>query len=115
MVDDEPLLLLVVAGFLQEHTVECVEAESAAEALGHFQPGAFDLVITDRTMPGMDGMALTGEIRKIHPPQRVLMISGMHPGDPLSAGPDGGPDAFLAKPFTRAQMLESVFQLFRDR
>ena len=43
--DDEPLILLIVAGFLQDSIEECVEAGSGEEALSHFQPGAFDLVV----------------------------------------------------------------------
>jgi CheY-like chemotaxis protein len=113
VVDDEPLILLIVAGFLQDSIAECVEAESAEEALRHFQPGAFDLVITDKTMPGMDGLQLTREIKKRHPAQRVLMISGMQPQNALPSPAEGGPDAFLAKPFTRSEILECLAQIVR--
>ena len=113
VVDDEPLILLIVAGFLQDTIEECVEAESAEEALRHFQPGAFDLVITDRTMPGMDGLHLTEEIKKRHPTQKVLMISGMQSPSSLPPPAEGGPDAFLAKPFTRAEILECLAQIVR--
>lgn len=111
VVDDEPLILLIVAGFLQDTIEDCVEAESAEEALRHFQPGAFDLVITDRMMPGMDGLHLTQEIKKRHPAQKVLMISGMQSLSSLPPPSEGGPDAFLAKPFTRAGILECLDQI----
>ncbi len=111
VVDDEPLILLVVAGFLQGHVAECVEAKSGAEALDHFQPGAFDLVITDRTMPGMDGLELTREIKQRHPLQKVMLISGIHSQGAYPSPSDGGPDAFLSKPFTRAGILECVTKL----
>jgi len=113
VVDDEPLILLIVACFLQDTIEECVEAESAEEALRHFQPGAFDLVITDRTMPGMDGLHLTEEIKKRHPTQKVVMISGMQSLSPMPPPSEGGPDAFLAKPFTRAEILECLAQIVR--
>jgi CheY-like chemotaxis protein len=111
VVDDEPLILLIVAGFLQDSIEECVEAGSGEEALSHFQPGAFDLVITDKTMPGMDGLALTREIRKRHPSQPVLMISGVELRHSLPPPAEGGPDAFLAKPFTRAGILACLEQM----
>jgi CheY-like chemotaxis protein len=114
IVDDEPLILLVVAGFLQEHVGECVEAESGAEALNCFQPGAFDLVITDRTMPGMDGLELTREIKQRHPTQKVLLISGVQAQGAYPPPSEGGPDAFLAKPFTRAGLLDCIAKLTRD-
>jgi two-component system chemotaxis response regulator CheY len=115
IVDDEPLILLVVAGFLAEHVGECVEAESGAEALNRFQPGAFDLVITDRTMPGMDGLALTREIKQRHPTQKVLLISGVQAQGAYPPPSEGGPDAFLAKPFTRAGIIDCVANLTRTR
>lgn len=111
IVDDEPLILLIVAGFLQDCIQECVEAGSSEEALSHFQPGAFDLVITDKTMPGMDGLELTREIKKRHPSQPVLMISGVELQYSLPSPAEGGPDAFLAKPFTRAGILACLEQL----
>ena len=114
VVDDEPLILLIVAGFLQDLIAECVEAESGEEALRHFQPGAFDLVITDKTMPGMDGLDLTREIKKRHPSQRVLMISGMQSQNALPPPAEGGPDAFLAKPFTRTEILECLAQMVQN-
>lgn len=111
LVDDEPLILLVLAGFLQGHVAECVEAESGAQALDLFQSGAFDLVITDKNMPDIDGLQLTREIRKRHPTQKVLLISGVASQSAHPPPSEGGPDAFLAKPFTRAGVLESVERL----
>jgi CheY-like chemotaxis protein len=113
VVDDEPLILLIVAGFLQDSVAECVEAASAEEALRHFQPGAFDLVITDRTMPGMDGLELTREIKKRHPSQRVVLTSGMQSQNALPSPVEGGPDAFLPKPFTRASILDCLAQVLQ--
>jgi CheY-like chemotaxis protein len=111
LVDDEPLILLVLNGFLQEHVTECVEAEGGAQALDLFEPGAFELVITDMNMPGMDGLQLTREIKKRHPSQKVLLISGVQSRGTHSAPSAGGPDAFLAKPFTRAGVVECVARL----
>lgn len=113
IVDDEPLVLLVVAGFLQEHVAECVEAENGTDALNKFEPGAFDLVITDRTMSGMSGLELTRELKQRHPHQKVLLISGVHSERPYPSPAEGGPDAFLEKPFTRAGLLECVATLTR--
>lgn len=111
LVDDEPLILLVLSGFLQEYVAECVEAESGERALDLFQAGAFDLVLTDKNMPGMDGLRLTHEIKKRHPSQKVLLVSGVQSQDAPPAPSEGGPDAFLAKPFTRAGVLDCVRRL----
>lgn len=76
LVDDDPGVREVV-GFvlgLDHHIV--VEARSGREALVQFKPDAFDLVITDYAMPGMNGQELASNLRQLSPGQKILMISG---------------------------------------
>ena len=108
IVDDEPLVLLILRSFLEEFAKECVEASNASEALAAFKSGPFDLVLTDRVMAGMDGIALTAELKRHVPNQRVILVSGFEARGATWAFENDGPDAFLAKPFTRKSLLESI-------
>ena len=70
--------------------------------------GRFDLLVTDVVMPGMDGFALAGELRRAQPDLRVLYISGyaepiLARGGVLETGVE-----FLAKPFTPTALLARV-------
>ena len=75
VVDDEPLVCETVRMVLQldGHVVE--SATSGAQALALFEPGKFDIVITDFFMPAMAGDTLAAEIKVRAPAQRVLMLT----------------------------------------
>lgn len=107
LVDDEPLLLLILEEYLKDLDASFAAATSGKEALALAESTAFDLAITDRMMPGMDGFQLTSELRKINPQLKVLLISGL--AAPASAASlPSPPDAFLAKPFTRDSLQTAV-------
>jgi len=75
VVDDEPLICETVRMVLQldGHVVD--SATSGAQALALFEPGKFDVVITDFFMPAMTGDALAAEIKVRAPGQRVMMLT----------------------------------------
>lgn len=64
IVDDHPVNRMVLNRQLTLLGHEVMEAESGQEALTHWQNNAFDLMITDCTMPEMDGFTLTQKIRQ---------------------------------------------------
>lgn len=77
-VDDEQAIVRVVNKMLAAmgYTATCVN--DSVEALDTFRanPHEFDIVITDMTMPKLNGTALTNEILKIKPETKVLVITG---------------------------------------
>ena len=109
IVDDEPLILWITSDFLSGIAGGIVQASNAREAISAFTTGDFDILITDRFMPGMDGIALSRLLKTKHPTLKVILISGV--AGKLSFPIHGGPDLFLPKPFTQEQLLESVRQV----
>src|SRR5262249_19124000 len=75
VVDDEPLVCETVRMILQMdgHVVD--SANSGAQALDLFQPGKFDVIITDFFMPAMTGDRLAAAIKTLAPEQRVMMLT----------------------------------------
>ena len=77
VVEDEPLVREVVSVYLHEdgHSVET--AGNGREGLEKFKGGAFDVVLTDRAMPEMNGDQLAAQIKLLnpgharHPPDRI--------------------------------------------
>lgn len=108
VVDDEPVSLAVVARQLTADGHRVVTAESGEEAVEKFGQGVFDLLVTDRVMPGMNGVQLAENVRRMKPGQLVLMISGFsQPGsDPLEL--PAGIDLVLPKPVRRADLRQAV-------
>ena len=77
-VDDEPDVQQSIQGLLELLGYRALTASSGAEALIRFKQHAdeIDLVITDRTMPGMLGSDLAKELRAIRPNLPIILITG---------------------------------------
>jgi len=83
---------------LEALNARVTEAGNGEEALRLYHAGEFDCVLTDYTMPGMEGDALAIAIKAVNPDQRVVMCSGY--AEPVV--PNGQLpwflDAFVPKP-----------------
>ena len=108
VVDDEPDMLVNVARILRRGRYECVTAGSGDEAMTLFQQRRPDLVLTDLRMPGMDGLALLRAVTQHVPPTPVVIFTAYTSEAISQEALAAGASAFLAKPFTGAQLLESV-------
>ena len=74
IVEDEKPLAHALTAKLTKSGFAVTAAENGEEALEHLTSGAFDLVITDLVMPGMDGFGLLTAMKEknIHIPTVVL-------------------------------------------
>jgi CheY-like chemotaxis protein len=95
IVDDEPMVREVVVLYLRDGRHEVTEAEDAAQALEKFQSGTFDVVLTDRSMPGMSGDELAVRIKQIAPRCPVVLLTGYQE----AAAGRSAVDFVLPKPF----------------
>lgn len=108
MVDDDPMVRDVETQFLRLEGYTVLPAEGAAEALRLArETAAIHLLITDFSMPEVDGLELTRRFRAVHPETPVLMVSGslpliQHRADDLDRFD------FLAKPFQFSELLHKV-------
>jgi two-component system, NtrC family, nitrogen regulation response regulator NtrX len=75
VVDDEPQILQVVSGILQDEGFEVTTAPDGETALRLVAAGAPDLVLLDIALPGMDGLDVLQELKKRYPALPVVMIS----------------------------------------
>jgi signal transduction histidine kinase len=113
-VDDQPVLCEILADYLAEdwHTVEV--AAAGDEALAKFRAQPFDLVITDRAMPGITGEQLAAGIKAISPETRVILLTGYG-----SAGERNGAqsciDMVVDKPATRETLRRAICQVMATR
>jgi PAS domain S-box-containing protein len=77
LVDDEEGIRVVVGEQLQELGIEVTTAGDAAEALEHLEDGSqFDFVLTDLSMPGLDGAQLIDRIRQSWPQLPAAIMTG---------------------------------------
>jgi len=109
VVDDEPVVLSLVASALERAGHQVASASGALQALEFVRSqGPFDLVVTDVVMPGMCGTELANEIRRLAPASAILLMSGCVPATQV---PSGTP--FIGKPFAMRNLLRAVDRALR--
>ncbi len=110
LVEDEAPVRAFASRALRMRGYTVLEAESAEDALKTLQdPGLnVDVFVTDVVMPGMDGPSWVREARKDRPDVAVVFISGYAEGAFGEADAHVTNSVFLPKPFSLAQLTETV-------
>lgn len=108
VVDDEPLAVDCLTDFLSGRGFDVVASISPFDALDMARGQAFDLVLTDQRMPGMDGSVLISRLRDIQPGLPAVMMSG---GTMPLPAMSGGPVARLSKPLVLDELGRILDQM----
>ncbi|ABC63639.1 response regulator [Erythrobacter litoralis] len=111
LVEDEDMVRTVAERALTRagHTVtSCADGEMGFAAIAN--GGAFDLVVSDVVMPGMDGPAMARAIRKVAPDIPILFMSG-YAEEQLRKDIDIHNMHFLPKPFSVQQISQKVAEV----
>jgi two-component system cell cycle sensor histidine kinase/response regulator CckA len=113
--DDDTHVRQVMEGILATAGCKVLTASSAREAIAVFDAhaGAIDLLVTDAVMPGLGVRALLQHIEADWPGTRFLVCSGYVEGELLRRGIEARRVPYLAKPFTREQLLGKVAKALR--
>lgn len=109
VVDDEPMLLELASLILQPLGFRVRTFRDPTTAVREYSlanplPA---LVITDFAMHHMNGLDLIRDCRRIHPQQKVLLVSGTVDADVYRDSPHK-PDSFLAKPYQTQDLVDAV-------
>ncbi|MBF0482529.1 MAG: response regulator [Desulfovibrionaceae bacterium] len=99
LVDDEPAYLEVMAKRLGLQGFATAMAPGGRQALAELaaDPG-IDVVLLDIKMPGMDGITALGEIRRLHPAVRVILLTAHATVESAVEGMGLGAFDYLFKP-----------------
>lgn len=92
------------AGHAVTSCADGLEAWAALEP----DPGAFDLLLTDIVMPGMDGMELSNRARSLRPSLKIIFITGF---SAMAAGADA---RVIAKPFHLGKLVAEIDELLKS-
>ena len=108
VVDDDDSIRDVVSKMLCRLGFEVSSADNAESGLTLFLKNKFDLVITDFSMSGMDGIHLAYYIKEKSPSTQVILMTGDDKEVILSRIRDTAVDQALFKPFTLTEMNVKV-------
>src|SRR3569833_662548 len=110
--DDRETASYLQRGLAEEgHSVEHVE--DGRDGLFRASDGSFDLIILDRMVPGLDGLALLKGLRAAEVDTPVLILSALASVTDRIEGLDSGSDDYLTKPFSFGELLARVNALLR--
>ena len=105
VVDDEVVVLTVLREILRRSGYRVTTAASAEEAIALMQARQFDLVLTDKNLPGASGMEVLRVARTLKPPPAVVMITGYSSYDSAAIALDIGALDYIEKPIRDVEAL----------
>lgn len=114
VVDDERQITRVLRSSLESHGYEVAIAQDGVEAMKAFYQFAPDLVITDLSMPNMDGVELTRAMRELASTPIIVLSVREHDAAKVGAL-DSGADDYMTKPFSTPELLARVRVQLRRR
>jgi PAS domain S-box-containing protein len=110
LVEDEGAVRELLSSALERNGFDVVTAGSAEEALTLASP-AFQILLSDISLPGMSGVQLARQLRRNLPTLRVLLMSG-YAREEFSSGPNAVDDMpFIPKPFATRTVVERLRSL----
>ncbi|HOI83325.1 MAG TPA: response regulator [Campylobacterales bacterium] len=111
-VEDDPSFLNILKELLEKFFPTVETAMDGEEGLAKYkEAGSFDIVITDITMPKMDGLTMSENIKSINPSQHILAVSAHSDADKLIKAIDIGVDSFLLKPVDSVVFLDRLLKI----
>lgn len=113
LVDDDLLGRQVLRAILEKEGYVCHEAENGAEALKILEIIQFDLIITDQTMPVMDGLKLLQCLQNgFHTRETpAILVTGNLSEQVYQAAVAAGACAVFAKPYSQQTLLSGISQI----
>ncbi|MET9837633.1 response regulator transcription factor [Streptomyces virginiae] len=116
VVDDDPTVSEVVAGYLQRAGFTVQRAEDGPSALESAARHRPDLVVLDLMLPGMDGLEVCRRLRASgtgRPPVPVVMLTARGDEDDRILGLEMGADDYVTKPFSPRELVLRVRSILR--
>ncbi|WP_081419026.1 response regulator [Paenibacillus sp. Leaf72] len=111
IVDDQPLIRLMLAELFQKAGFTVYEAADGLNALEQFERYGADCILLDFMLPDMDGLDVLCAIRKSDANVKVLLITAYGEPEKIEAAAELGITEWIEKPFDTDQLLNRVLAL----
>lgn len=112
-VDDEEQFLATITKFLRRRKLDVATAHSGRDGLDWFIVNPVDIVILDIRMPGLNGVEVLREMRRLKGDDfGVIILSGHAHTDIALDAMRGGANDFLLKPCSVDELLERIDMLY---
>ena len=92
----------------------CAEAKNGIEALEQAQLHRPDIALVDITMPFMDGLSLTEQLKEHYPATSVVLITGHNEFDYARKALKLGVEDYILKPFSKDELVLTLLKLQKE-
>ena len=116
VVEDESSLRAMVERMLElggHRAILCASGEEAIDIVTARRE-AFDVLLSDVVLDGIDGVAVAEEVCRRRPGTPIVMMSGNHEREVTDRLPAGCPSRFVPKPYNRQVLVDAVEAAWRD-
>jgi len=115
LVEDERDIAEAITMNLEAEGYDVLAVGEGTRALALAREGGFDLVILDVMLPGLDGVSVCRELRRVDTDTPVLFLSALGATDDRVRGLSAGGDDYLPKPFDLRELLLRAQALLKRR
>ncbi|GGR26012.1 response regulator transcription factor [Deinococcus ruber] len=113
LVEDDPRIAVPLVGMLREAGYTVTHCADGPSGLAEGRSGAYPLMVLDVMLPGLDGFALAHTLRQEGVNAAILFLTARGELEDRVQGLDLGGDAYLVKPFERAELLATLRAISR--
>jgi len=113
VVDDDPELVEIVRAILEQREFNVMCAYSGSQALADLEKQKPDLILLDIMMPEMDGLEVLRRLKAALETSSipVILLTALDEYEDSLTGYKMGADYYIAKPFTKTQMMTAIDHL----
>ncbi|HOP61429.1 MAG TPA: sigma-54 dependent transcriptional regulator [Candidatus Saccharicenans sp.] len=115
LIDDEPIIHDVLGQLLQSEGYQVEISASGEEALSKLPHQKFDLTLLDLLMPGMDGLEVLREIKRLEPEAVVIIITAYASVESALTAMKMGAYDYIQKPFKNDELLMTISRALEHR
>ena len=110
VVDDELAIRKITQTSLETYNYKVLTASDGIEAIALYaqHKNEISTVLMDMMMPSMDGPTAIRILKKMNPQVKIIAVSGLASSDKVAVAMDTGVKAFLAKPYTARELLNTI-------
>lgn len=116
LAEDEEVIRMLVIDSLEDEGYAIDAACDGEEALTYVKENDYDLILMDYMMPGMSGLEVIKEIRKMPEKQtiKIMMLSAKSQKSDQDLVLQEGANFFMAKPFSPLALVERIEDILRE-
>jgi len=108
VIDDEPVIHDVLGQLLTSEGYEVTSSSTGEEALEKHAAGAWDVILLDLLMPGLDGIEVLKGIKKIDPLAVIIIITAYASVESAISAMKLGAYDYIQKPFKHEELLLTI-------